>query len=157
MDTDPLTTLALTGAHTIVAAMATNAWESAQAAAARLFHRRGHALEAVEAQLAGDAALVEEDEDADTVRGELVGPWRRRLAALLREHPEAEDDLRAMVEEVCHELPQQQQSWVQNNTARDGGQLFAVQGGGSIHVSQVSPTQSRGSAPGAGADSGGDR
>ena len=52
MDTDPLTTLAMTGAHTIVAAMATNAWESAQAAAARLFHRRGHALEAVEAQLA---------------------------------------------------------------------------------------------------------
>lgn len=157
MDTDPLTTLAMTGAHTIVAAMATNAWASAQAAAARLFHRRGHALEAVEAQLRGDVALVEEDEDADGVRRELVGPWRRRLAALLREHPEAEGDLRAMVEEVCHELPQRQQSWVQNNTARDGGQLFAVQGGGSIRVSQGSPSPPRECAHGAGVDSDGDR
>ena len=125
---DAMTALAMTGATTIVAAMATNAWQGARAGAARLFHRRGHALAAIEAQLDGDAAIVQQDADADGARQDLVGPWTRRLAALLREHPEAEADLRALLAEVRTQLPDAQRGWVQTNLARDGGQTVVEEG-----------------------------
>lgn len=138
---DPMTALAMTGATTIVAAMATSAWQATRAGTARLFHRRGHALPAIEAQLDGDAAVVEQDDDADGARHDLIGPWNRRLVALLREHPEAQADLKSLIDDVRGQLPQVQQSWVQANIARDGGQVFAAQGG-SVVVHQATPGQS---------------
>lgn len=84
MSADPMTALAMTGATTIVAAMATSAWQTTRAGTARLFNRGGHDLPAIEAQLDGDADIVAEDDDTDGARQDLVGPWRRRLTALLR-------------------------------------------------------------------------
>jgi hypothetical protein len=139
---DPMTTLAMTGATTIVAAMATSAWGATRAGAARLFRRRGGSLQAIEAQLDGDAAVVEQDEDTDGARQDLIGPWKRRLVTLLREDPEAETDLRALIDKVSQQLPQAQQSWVQNNIAGHGGQVFAAQGGNVI-VHQTPPGQSQ--------------
>lgn len=124
-----LEALALTGATTVVAAMATDAWQAARTGTARLFHRRGGTLSAIEAQLDGDAEVVDRDEYADAARGDLVGAWKRRLIALLREFPEAGADLQALIEQVGGELPPAQRSWVQNNLATDHGVINAVQHG----------------------------
>jgi hypothetical protein len=134
--------LAMTGASTIVAAMATSAWQVARDGVVRLFHGRGHALPGIEAQLDGDAAVVERDEDADGAREDLAGAWKRRLAALLNEHPEAGEDLRALVEQVVGQLPQARQGWVQTNIARQGGQVFAAQGG-NVVIRRVSEAPSQ--------------
>ncbi|MEU2358948.1 hypothetical protein ABZ599_39405 [Streptomyces misionensis] len=120
MSADQMTALAMTGATTIVAAMATSAWQTTRAATARLFSRGGHDLPAIEAQLDGDADIVAEDDDTDGARQDLVGPWRRRLTALLREHPEVEAELRALVGEARRELAPAQQNWSQHITAHQG-------------------------------------
>jgi hypothetical protein len=104
-------TLALSGATAVVAAMATDAWQATRRGMARLFSRRGGAVPAVEAQLDGDAEIVERDEDTDGARQDLVGPWRRRLLALLREFPEAQADLTTLIEEIRGQLPQAEQNW----------------------------------------------
>ena len=141
----------MTGASTIVAAMATSAWQVARDGVVRLFHGRGHALPGIEAQLDGDAAVVERDEDADGVREDLAGAWKRRLAALLDEHPEAGEDLRALVEQVIGRLPQAQQGPVQANIATQGGQVFAAQGG-NVVVHRVSDASAQ--VPASGEDPG---
>jgi hypothetical protein len=146
---DEVLALAMTGASTIVAAMATNAWQVARDGVVRLFHGRGHTFPAIEAQLDDDAAVVERDEDADGAREDLAGAWKRRLAVLLNEHPEAKEDLRALVEQVIGQLPQARQGWVQTNIARQGGQVFAALGGNVI-VHRVSGASSQ--APMSGAD-----
>lgn len=57
--TDPMSVLAMTGATTIVAAMATSMWESARGGVAALFRRRGDdEATAIAVQLDGDAHLV---------------------------------------------------------------------------------------------------
>ncbi|MGC0312146.1 hypothetical protein [Kitasatospora acidiphila] len=134
-----LASLAMAGARTIVTAMATGAWETTRSGIARLFHGRGHELEVIEAKLDGDAAEVEREEDRDAARQDLVGSWRRRLATLLREHPDAEAELRALMEALDKELPRDARNWVQNNSADNGGQIIAVQGGGTINVHQPPP------------------
>jgi hypothetical protein len=128
-----MTTLALTGATALVAAMATDAWQTTRTGVAVLFGRGGQARQAaIEAQLDGDAALVAQDDDADGARRDLVPAWNRRLTVLLRQHPDAEDDLRTLVAEIQAALPRAQQHWVQTNIARDNGQVFASQGGNVI-------------------------
>lgn len=137
MSVDPTTALAMSGATTLVAAMATSAWEATRSAAGRMFRRRGQDQQAViEAQLDGDADLVEQDEDAAGARRDLIGPWTRRLAALLSEHPETQAELRALIEEAHKELPAAQQSWVQCNTVENGGTIYALQGDGTLNVNQ---------------------
>ena len=69
-----LATLAMTGATTVVAAMATGARESTRTGVARLFRRHGETqVQAVEAQLDGDAAMVERAADRGEVREGLAG------------------------------------------------------------------------------------
>ncbi|WP_405674684.1 hypothetical protein OG292_02365 [Streptomyces sp. NBC_01511] len=134
--TDPMSALVMTGATTIVAAMATSGWESARARVAELFGRRGDdEVTAIAVQLDGDAHLVADEEDTEGVREELVRPWARRLAALLREHPEATEELRRVVEEVAAGLPRTEHHWTQNVTAHSGGTAFGTQGpGSSVHI-----------------------
>ena len=146
---DEVMALAMTGASTIVAAMATSAWLAARDGVVRLFHRHGHTLPAIEAQLDGDAEVVERDENADGAREDLAGAWKRRLAALLNEHPEAAADLRVLVELVAGQLPQARQGWVQTNIARQGGQVFAAQGGNVVVHRVAGPSPQ---APMSGAD-----
>ncbi|MFD3485648.1 hypothetical protein [Streptomyces sp. NPDC058665] len=134
--TDPMSVLAMTGATTIVAAMATSMWESARGGVAALFRRRGDdEATAIAVQLDGDADLVAGEDDTEGVREELIRPWARRLAALLREHPEAADELRRVVEEVAAGLPRTEQHWTQNVSAHSGGTAFGAQGpGSSVHI-----------------------
>jgi hypothetical protein len=124
-----LEALAATGATTVVAAMGTDAWQAARAGTARLFRRRGAGRqELVVAQLDDDAALAERAEDPARVREVLAGPWRLRLAALLREYPEAAVELRALIEAVSPQLSASRQATTQINNSH-GGMLFAVQDG----------------------------
>ncbi|MCX4546564.1 hypothetical protein [Streptomyces sp. NBC_01565] len=125
--------LALTGATTVVAAMATDAWQTTRTGMGVLFRRGGPVRqEAVEAQLAGDAELVALDDDAEGARRDLIPAWNRRLGALLSQYPDAAEDLRALIDEVRAALPRPEQQWTQHNTARDNGRVFAAQNGNII-------------------------
>ncbi|WP_185923734.1 hypothetical protein [Streptomyces sp. WAC05374] len=135
MPAEALMALAGAGATALIGAMATDAWQGARGGIVRLFGRDNQGRGAVvAAQLDEDAALVGRADPAeeDHVREDLVPVWRRRLVVLLEEQPEAEEDLRGLVERVRGGLPDERRTWVQHNTARDNGTLFAVQGG-SLH------------------------
>ncbi|MGW2377398.1 hypothetical protein [Kitasatospora sp. NPDC001683] len=130
-DPDPVVALAMSGATTLVAAMATTAWEGARARAVALFHRRGDSRRDVEAQLERSAGRVELTGEADPVReGEIVR-WRNDLVDLLRDQPDTEDGLRELIDEVRPLLPTAQQQWAQHVVARDGGSAFGALGPGS--------------------------
>ncbi|XIE81566.1 hypothetical protein AB6O49_34270 [Streptomyces sp. SBR177] len=130
---EELAALAGAGATALIGAMATDVWQGARSRAVRLFGRGGEAPgSAIEARLDEDAALVggaQPGREADEIRAELMPVWRRRLILLLEQHPEYEADLRELVDSVRGELPDGRQVWTQQNTARDHGTLFAVQGG----------------------------
>ncbi|MGH3950776.1 MAG: hypothetical protein ACRDSE_16940 [Pseudonocardiaceae bacterium] len=129
-----LAALAGAGGTALVGAMATDAWRATRSGVARLFGRGGPARQtAIEAQLDGNAALVAQAEDPDEARQNLAAVWRLELAALLRQHPETEDELRALVARIHEALPAAQQTWVQTNIARDQATQNIVQHG-NVHV-----------------------
>ncbi|WP_254705775.1 hypothetical protein [Streptomyces vilmorinianum] len=120
---ESLTALAAAGGGAVVAAMATDAWQVTRDGVVRLFRGRAE----VEGRLEEDAALVAGAEDAqaaDDARQALVPAWALRLRALLAEHPEYADELRALIRDA----PGAQQS-VQHNTAHDNARVFGVQHG----------------------------
>jgi hypothetical protein len=126
--------LAGAGGTALVGAMATDAWQATRSGVARLFGRGGSARQAaIEAQLDGNAALVAQARDPEEVRASLVPVWRLQLEALLGEHPDVVEELRALVAQVREALPAPQQSWVQTNIARDQASQNIVQHG-TLHV-----------------------
>lgn len=133
---DPVAALAMTGATTIVAAMATSAWQLARTRTAALFARRGESPREIETQLDRSAARVDAaGADGEAVRSGQVARWRDDLADLLRDHPDAEEELQALIGEVQPQLPPQQHQWIQNVSARTGGTAFGALGpGSSVHV-----------------------
>ncbi|SDW93249.1 hypothetical protein SAMN05216215_1006117 [Saccharopolyspora shandongensis] len=132
-----LAALAGAGGTAVVGAMATDAWEGTRDGVARLFSRGGEDRQrVVEAQLDEDAEVLNASaspEEQDQVRRELAPVWTRRLSRLLEEHPDAEGELREVVDRVQEELPGGARSWTQTNIARDGATQFAVQGGNVIY------------------------
>ncbi len=95
-----LAALAAHGARTLAAAMTTGAWPAARNAMIRLFSVRGlHHQAAVRAQLDGGVALVQLAGDPGLARRGLVSLWELELALLLKEHPEAEAELRQFIAE----------------------------------------------------------
>jgi hypothetical protein len=128
-----LEALALTGATTVVAAMATDAWQATRAGTARLFRHGGPAREeAAAALLEADAALVARAANAQRARLALIPRWQLELEELLRDRGDAASEVQALVREVRSLLPRMQETWVQNNIARDHGQVFASLGGNVI-------------------------
>jgi hypothetical protein len=149
-----LVVLAGTSAATLVAAMTTDAWQSARSAVARVFGRSGELRQsAVEVQLDRHAELVAQAADPDDARLGLVGVWQLELEALLDRHPEAADDLRALLAQIQAEMPPKLQAWVQTNIARDSGTVFAVQGGNLVmYGASAQPTVSAGNGDTIGTD-----
>jgi hypothetical protein len=138
-----LQALALTGGTTVVAAMATDGWQAVRVRIARLFRRGDPAhRSAIDAQLANSNTLVAQAEDADRARTGLAALWQLQLEALLRECPDAEEELRALIAEVSDALPQAQQSWVQNITARDHSHAYGAQHG-SVNIYHAIPGQAQ--------------
>ena len=131
-----LAALAGAAGTAVVGAMATDVWQVARSGVVRLFGRGGpERRTAIEAQLDGNAALVAEAGDPDEVRRGLAAMWRPKLEALLRQHPDVEEELRVLVAQVRDRLPAPQQTWVQNNIARDQATQNIVQHG-TLHVHQ---------------------
>lgn len=128
---DPVTALAMTGATTLVASMATSAWQSARSRTAALFRRGGEDERRVETRLDRSAARVEGAAETDGVSDRQIERWRDDFEDLLRDHPEAEGELRGLIQEIQRQLPPVRQQWVQHITARDGGSAHGAQGPGS--------------------------
>ena len=123
---------ALAGSSLVAAAM-TDAWQSAREQFARLLGR-GDAdrtrlaekrLDQARAELAAVASS-----DLDRVRTIQVAAWTTRLADLLEEHPDAEADLRALVDEIQSALPSVAVSAVDHSIAAGGTVGISASGGG---------------------------
>jgi hypothetical protein len=126
---EDLVALAGTSARALVAAMTTDAWQSVRSGFARLFGRVAGSRQRIEVQLDRNAELVAGAPDPDRARLSLAGTWQLELESLLGQHPEAANDLRALLAQIQAELPPELHAWVQTNVAKDGGTVFAVQGG----------------------------
>ncbi|EPJ40265.1 hypothetical protein STAFG_2696 [Streptomyces afghaniensis 772] len=149
MDPEALNDLVQTGSAAIVAAMVTDAWQTARVRTVRLFQRGGRDPQEIEAQLDRSVARVTR-EGTEAAREGQVTRWRDDLEDLLSEYPDAADDLRALVREVKARLPQVQQQWVQNITASAPGSIAQGAYGNIInHSGSLSVT----AATGSGADS----
>ncbi|SBW21921.1 hypothetical protein FDG2_2170 [Candidatus Protofrankia californiensis] len=136
-----IVTLAASGGAGLLGAAATDAWQSARAGVVGLFTRAGDRRQELVADWLDDtAAAVEQADPAERerVRRELLPAWQTRLADLLAEYPEAAEELRAWTAQVHQALPSAQQTWVQNNTPREHGTVYAVQHG-TQHVQPVPP------------------
>jgi hypothetical protein len=104
---DALVALAALAGNTVVAAATTDAWEAARRGFARLLGRADpEQAELAERRLAEThEQLTGAGEDLPQVRAALAERWARRLEDLLEEHPEAEADLRTLVEQIRAALP----------------------------------------------------
>lgn len=123
---------AAAGGTALIGAVATDVWEAARQGVVKLFGRGGQRrAELVAGRLDQDAAAIEAagPGERDQVRARLLPGWQARLADLLEEFPDAREELDAWAQRVRAQLPPAQVAWVQNNTARDHGTVFAVQHG----------------------------
>ncbi|WP_058041123.1 hypothetical protein [Streptomyces roseifaciens] len=131
---DPSAALVLSAATVLVNSMATDAWQATKDLFARVFGRADDDGSVIRAQLdrgAAQIARADDRERLERVRQVLVGSWQLELETLLRDHPEAEAELRAALAEIA---PQQTgQTWQQTNIARDHGTTYAAQGGNVNH------------------------
>jgi hypothetical protein len=104
MDIDALAALA---GNTIVAAAVTDAFDGVRAAVARIFGRGApdsrvqRRLDETRQQLAAAAPG-----DLESARTAQLRQWQTRLADLLADHPEAANDLRALIAEFRAAVPE---------------------------------------------------
>lgn len=134
---EELEILAKTSGIALTGALATGVFQVARAKIARLFARLGSDRQAnIEAQLDDDNELVTQAETAerDAVRNDLAPGWGRRLGKLLKDLPDAAQDLRDVVEQALMDLPDAQRQWVQNNiAAAPGSSVYGAMFGNVIH------------------------
>jgi hypothetical protein len=103
-----LLALAALAGRAVVAAAATDAWPIAERGFARLLGRRDEyqtqlteqRLEETRARLTGAAGM-----DSAQTRAGLAERWAGRVADLLEEKPDAEADLRALIQRIQAALP----------------------------------------------------
>ncbi|MFJ2632881.1 hypothetical protein ACIO6U_13180 [Streptomyces sp. NPDC087422] len=133
---ESLATLAAAASTTLVAAMATDAWQTARTGILRVLRRGAeHEPGALAAQLDSEAALVVAADDAGAARESLQPGWRLRLEQFLRDNPEAAEAIRELTVRLEAELPGSEQQWVryhQNVEAHDNARAFGVQNGNVI-------------------------
>lgn len=129
--------LALSGASTLVSAAATDTWKTARAGFLKLFAHGDPQRERIAANRLDEAAAQVEStgaEHRDEVREALVQVWRVRLGDLLEEQPDAAEQVRALIEQVYAALPAARQHWAQAIgtgaviTANSGGVNIANSG-----------------------------
>ena len=105
---ETLVALAALAGNTVVAAATTDAWEAARKGFARLLGRGDpDRTKVAERRLAEtrEQLTAAEGADLEQVRTALAERWAVRLADLLEEHPDAEGDLRALVQQIEAQLP----------------------------------------------------
>jgi RNA polymerase sigma factor (sigma-70 family) len=125
MPGESLLALAALAGQMVVDAAGTDEWEAAGRGSAQLLGRKDAKqtklvelwLEDSREQLASGAGP-----DMELIRTALAGRWARRWADLLEEEPDAEVELRALVEEIQAALPAEQVS-VSNRAASAQGDV----------------------------------
>ncbi|MCC3775069.1 hypothetical protein [Streptomyces sp. UNOB3_S3] len=121
--------LAAAGAASVVTAMATDTWQTARAGLVRLFRRTGRERQQtadIEALLDSGAHLVVQAAEPEQARQSLIPLWQFQLVTLLREHPDAEAELRSLVQDIRDGLPRTAQTSVQNIDAGGNSRVNAV-------------------------------
>lgn len=106
--TDSLMALASLAGNTVVAAAATDAWETTRHKVARLLGRGDRTrTEVAERRLDETRGQLTAVGGADLVQAQavLAAQWATRLADLLEEDPDTETELRALVEQIQDALP----------------------------------------------------
>ncbi|MBM9506636.1 hypothetical protein [Actinacidiphila acididurans] len=128
--------------------MATSAWQATKAGVARIFQGAGGAGSGpesgagIEVRLERSAARIADAVDPDEVRQAQIVRWQEDFEDLIHDHPDAEAELRALVETTRQQLPPVRQQWVQHVEARDGGFAVGAQGPGSrvvVHRDRETP------------------
>lgn len=143
--TDPEGALAMVAASTIVAAMATSAWDVTRARAARIFRRGDDAaaddrsVADIEARLERSASRIATAGEPEEVRRAQIVRWREDFEDLVNEHPDAEAELRSLVEATARLVPAVEHRWNQHVEARDGGFAVGAIGPGSQVVVHGDP------------------
>ena len=104
---ETLMALAALAGNTVVTAATTDAWEAARRGFARLLGRGDPKQQQLaERRLAETREQLTgaQGQDQGQARAALAERWAGRLADLLEEHPEAEADLRALVQQIQEAL-----------------------------------------------------
>jgi len=105
---ETLMALAALAGNTVVAAAATDAWEAARRGFARLLgHGDPDRAKMAERRLAEtrEQLASAQGKDLEQARDALAQRWAGRLADLLEEYPDAEAELRELVQQVQAALP----------------------------------------------------
>lgn len=129
---ETLGALAAAGGTALVGAVATDGWQVTKRGFSRLLGRGDeHRASAVEERLESTRAALEAAGPQDErVRVQQEAAWTARLEDLLTEHPQAADDLRALVRQITEATGNRSAGHVtQYATARDHSQQV-VQGHG---------------------------
>ncbi|GLW75426.1 hypothetical protein Kpho02_77230 [Kitasatospora phosalacinea] len=127
---ESLIALAGAGGTALVGAMATDAWQTVRAGAARLFtHGGAERQRAIAERLDHDAELVARAAEPERVRQGLAPAWQVEWEALLAERPELAEELRGFVERTVAALPRAEQHWTQHVTAHGHGRAYGALGG----------------------------
>lgn len=93
-------TLAALAGNALVTAAVTDGWESVRHKVAALFGRGKHDQRAAERFDQTRAALEAAGGDAAQVRAEQEASWAARLRVLLEDHPDAADEVQALVAQI---------------------------------------------------------
>ena len=109
--------VALAGSAFVTAAV-TDAWEDVRQKITRFFGR-GSADPLIERRLDATRAQLEAAPPADLgkAQAEQAARWAGRLADLLEDHPDAEDELRSLVAEIQRRLPGAADAATRNSVA----------------------------------------
>ncbi|MFG2919078.1 hypothetical protein ACGF0D_40140 [Kitasatospora sp. NPDC048298] len=138
-----LLTLANTAGTTLVTLLATDAWTRAKSSVGSLWRRaRPEAVEVIEADLVEtrEELLAARAAGDDTVEGELVADWQRRLRRLLAADPGLGAELRRLLqEELVPAPPAASQTWTgsvtMSSTVSGRGKNFQI-GQGTLNISE---------------------
>lgn len=133
-----MTALASTAGTTVVTLMATDAWERTRDGIAALWRRvHPERADTVAAELEAtreDLASAQAGGDEDAVQ-ELQAEWRARIRRLLREQPEAAEELRRLLDDLAPDAaPARTVTVTQHATASGHARIY--QAGRDQHLSQ---------------------
>ncbi len=137
--------LAAMAAAALVQAMVTDGWEGAQHKVARLFGR-GQPDVAIERRLdvTRDQLTAATPGDLETVQAALAAQWETRFADLLADHPDAEAELAALVNDIRPTVTATDHAVAAGGnvtaTAQDGGVAANVIHG-DVHAGPTRPDQ----------------
>jgi hypothetical protein len=133
MPADTVMALAALAGNTVVAAATTDAWEAARRGFARLLGRGDpDRTKVAERRLAEthEQLTGAEGSDLEQAQAALAERWAGRLADLLEEHPDAEADLRALVQQIQAALPARIVSAADHAVAAGRDVTISAAGGG---------------------------